>query len=152
AFSWEVRAREAHTIQAGLLPNPALETEFEDFAGSGFRRGWNVAQSTVGLAQLVELGGKRAKRYRLATLEKDLAGWDYETRRLSVLATTTKAFIAVLVTQDRLALAEELVQLATRTVTTVAGTVKTGAVSPVEQARAEVARAQAEIERAQLAH
>ena len=152
AFAWEVRAREARAMQAKLLPNPELNTEFEDFGGSGRRHGWNRAQTTVSLAQLVELGGKRAKRYRLATLDKDLAGWDYETRRLAVLAGTTKAFIAVLATQERLALAEELFQLATRSVSTVAGTVKTGAVSPVEQSRAEVARVQVEVERAQLRH
>src|SRR5262245_55870264 len=35
AFSSEVRAREARALQAGLLPNPELDTEFEDFAGSG---------------------------------------------------------------------------------------------------------------------
>ena len=152
AFSWEARGREARALQAGLLPNPEVATEFEDFGGSGQRRGWRTAQTTVSLAQLVELGGKRAKRYRAASLEADLAGWDYETRRLSVLAAATKAFLAVLATQERLALADDLVRLASQSVDTVAGTVKTGAVSPLEQARAEVARSRAEIDRAQLRH
>lgn len=152
AFSWEVRGREARALQAGLRPNPEAATEFEDFGGSGQRRGWRSAQTTISLAQLVELGGKRAKRYRLASLDTDLAGWDYETRRLGVLAATTKAFVAVLVVQERLALADDLVRLASQSVQTVAGTVKTGAVSPLEQARAEVARSRAEIDRAQLRH
>ena len=60
AFSWEVRAREARTLQAGRFPNPELATEFEDFGGSGDRSGWQSAQSTLSLSQLIELGGKRA--------------------------------------------------------------------------------------------
>src|SRR5262245_44176203 len=33
--TWEVRAGEAHTLQAGLLPNPEFGVEVENFAGSG---------------------------------------------------------------------------------------------------------------------
>src|SRR5690242_8805422 len=35
----ELRAREAESLQAGLLPNPALTTEVEDFGGGGSRNG-----------------------------------------------------------------------------------------------------------------
>ena len=81
-------------MQAGALPNPALATEVEDFAGSGDRRGFRGSQTTLSFAQLFELGGKRAKRRRVASLERDLAAWDFEAARLSVLTETTKAFIA----------------------------------------------------------
>ena len=79
AFSWEVRAREAGAIQAGQLPNPEFSLEVEEFGGGGDRSAFDSADTTVRLGQVFELGGKRAKRQRVATLERDLAAWDYET-------------------------------------------------------------------------
>ncbi|MCW5890875.1 MAG: TolC family protein [bacterium] len=152
AFSAEVRAREAATLQAGLLPNPVLRTDLEDFGGSGRRAAFHSAQTTISLAQLVELGGKRAKRQRVASLERDLAGWDYEARRATVLAEVTKAFVATLAAQERLALADELVRVAAASVRTVGDQVAAGAVSPIERDRAEVALDRTRLERVQIEH
>ncbi len=69
SFSAEVRAREARTLQAGLLPNPEIEGSFEDFGGSGERRGAGSAESTLRLSQPIELGGKRGLRSAVATFE-----------------------------------------------------------------------------------
>jgi cobalt-zinc-cadmium efflux system outer membrane protein len=150
AFSWEVRAREARTVQAGRLPNPELATEYEDFGGSGDRRAWQSAETTISLSQLVELGGKRAKRRRVAALEQELAGWDYEARRLGVLTDVTTAFVKLLEIQERLTLMAELARLAERVLGTVAASVRAGAVSPVEEARARVTLSRARIGREQL--
>lgn len=152
AFSAEVRAREAATLQAGMLPNPILRTDVEDFAGTGRHSAFKSAQTTISLAQLVELGGKRAKRRRVASLEQDLAGWDYEARRATVLAEVTKAFVAALTAQERLALADELVRVAAESVTTVGAQVRAGGASPIEQERAEVALDRTRLERVQLEH
>ncbi len=152
AFSAEVRAREARALQAGLLPNPALRNELEDFAGTGRRSAFKSAQTTISLAQLVELGGKRAKRRQVATLERDLAGWDYEARRATVLADVTRAFVTVLAVDERLRLADELLRVASDSVSTVGAQVRAGAVSPIEQERAEVALARTRLERVQLEH
>lgn len=152
AFSAEIRAREARALQAGLVPNPALRTEVEDFAGTGRRSAFKVAQTTIGLAQLVELGGKRAKRRQLATLDRDLAGWDYEARRATVLAEVTRAFVATLSAQERLRLADELIGVAAKSVEAVGAQVRAGAVSPLEQERAAVALARTRLERVQLEH
>jgi len=138
-FSWELRAKEAQVLQAGLLPNPELSTQIEDFGGSGDRLAFEQTQITVSLAQLIELGGKRAKRLRLAALDRDLATWDYEVARLNVVAGVSKAFTATLAAQQRLQLFGELVGLARRSVAAVATQVKAGATSPVELMRAEAA-------------
>jgi cobalt-zinc-cadmium efflux system outer membrane protein len=147
-FSREIRAREARALQAGLRPNPELRTTVEDVAGSGGHRAFTGAETTVWLAQLVELGGKRVKRRSVAQLERDLAGWDYESQRANVLAETTKAFVATVAAQEQLALAEELLRLASRSVSAVDRQVKAGASSPVEATRAQVALGQAQVERA----
>ena len=44
-------------------------------------------------------------------LERDIAGWDYEAKRLEVLTEATKAFVDVLAAQERLALTEDIVRL-----------------------------------------
>ncbi len=139
AFSWEVRAREARTLQAGLLPNPEFQFEMENFGGTGAYGGLGEAETTIGLGQLVELGGKRARRRRLASLERDLAGWDYEARRIGVFAETAGRFADVLAAQERISLNKELVALAEKMVTTVSARVRTGKVSPVDETKAQVA-------------
>jgi cobalt-zinc-cadmium efflux system outer membrane protein len=37
SFSWEIRAREARALQAGLRPNPTFSAELENIGGSGPR-------------------------------------------------------------------------------------------------------------------
>ncbi len=139
AFSWEVRAREARTLQAGLPPNPEFQFQTENFGGTGTYGGLDEAETTVGLGQLVELGGKRARRRRLASLERDLAGWDYEARRIDVFAETARRFTDVLAAQERISLNKELVDLAEKMVQTVSARVRTGKVSPVDQTKARIA-------------
>ena len=93
AFSWEVRAVDARILQAGLYPNPELGAEVENFGGSKTQQNFDGAESTFALSQLIELGGKREKRTRIVKLERDLAGWDYEAKRLDVYVATAKAFM-----------------------------------------------------------
>lgn len=152
AFSAEVRAREARALQAGLLPNPVFQTEVEDFAGTGIHSSFKSAQTTVSLSQLVELGGKRTKRRRLASLDKDLAGWDYEARRVSVLSEVTSTFVIALAAQERLRLTDELIGIASDSVKAVGSQVRAGAVSPIEVERAEVALARTRLDKVQLQH
>lgn len=145
-FSWEVRAGEARELQAGLRPNPEVAIGVEHFGGSGAVRKFSAAESTVQLSQLIELGGKRTKRTRVAMLERDLAGWSYESKRLDVLTEATASFVDVLAVQQRLALMEELVGLAQKVLDTVAERVRAGKVSPAEEMRAGVALANTRVE------
>jgi cobalt-zinc-cadmium efflux system outer membrane protein len=151
AFSWEVRAREAALVQAHARPNPELRAEIEDFAGSGPVSGFDAAQTTLSVSQLLELGGKRGRRVERAGLERDLAGWDYEAARLAVATSTAEAFFRVLALQRRLAIAEDGRGVAGDAVRAVEAAVRAGGVSPVEAARARVARERAGLEHAALA-
>lgn len=148
-YSFEVRAQEARALQEGLLPNPSLSTEVENFGRfGGDDDDVEASQTTVSLTQLLELGGKRGKRASVARLEGRLAGWDYERARLDTAAKTLKAFVAGLLAQERLVLAERLLQLAHEVVGAVRRQVDAGADSPVELTRAEASLAQAEASRA----
>ncbi|HUT28167.1 MAG TPA: TolC family protein [Sedimentisphaerales bacterium] len=146
AFSWQVRAAEARQLQASLMPNPEFEVEVEEVAGSGARSGFDAAETTIFLSQLIELSGKRSKRTELASLERRLAGWDYESKRLDVLTEVSKAFVEVLAEQERVGLAEDVVRLSREVLSTVSQRVEAGKDSPVEQTKGEVALANAEIE------
>lgn len=145
AFAWEVRAHEALTLQAGLRPNPEIGTDLEDFAGTGPLSRFEATEITFGLSQLIELGGDRRRRQQVASLERDLAGWDYETVRLDVLTETAQAFTRVLAAQQRQLLADSLLTQAHRFYQSVAARVVAGKVSALEERRALVVRSTTQI-------
>ena len=149
AASWDVRAAEARALQAGLRPNPELEVEAEEIARESGSAGLAGAEASLVLSQVVELGGKRAKRVRVAQLDGELAGWDYETKRLEVFSAVAEAFIEVLAAQERAALADDMARLAERGYQTVAAKVKAGKEAPVEEDKARVELAASRIELAQ---
>lgn len=138
AMSWEVRAREARQLQAARLPNPELSVEVEDLGGTGKMRRFQGSQTTIQLSQLVELGGRRMRRMRLAALDRDIAAWDAESLRLNVLAQTSQAFINVLIAQGRLALREEMTAVAERSASSVEKRVAAGKVPQLELIKANV--------------
>jgi cobalt-zinc-cadmium efflux system outer membrane protein len=144
--SWDIRAAEARTLQAGLFPNPQAGVAVEEFGGSEARKDFEVAETTIELSQLIELGGKRSKRARIAALEKDLAGWDHEARRLDVFTGVAKSFVDLLGAQQRLAYTEELVRLAEKSLQTVSERVEAGKVSPLEALKAGVSLANTRID------
>lgn len=146
AFYWDIRAADASRLQASLRPNPSLDVAIEEVGGAGNLSGFDGAETTVAIAQPIEMGQKRARRTTLASLEKELAEWDYEAKRLDVTREVTEAFIAVLVSQERLALTQELVRIAGQAHSTVAQRVEAGRDSPIEQTKSGVALAIARIE------
>ncbi len=152
-FSWEIRVKEAETLQAGLLPNPELDVGLENLAGSKAYSGTDLSENSIALSQLIRLGGKREKSRRAASLQTELAGWDFEAKRLDILTSTAKAFFSVLVKQMRVEQADELFELTEHFYRTVSDRVEAGASSPVTQIRAQVTLAAALIaqEQAQLA-
>lgn len=148
AFSRELRALEADTAQAGAFANPVAQLEVEDFAGSGEFNGTDEAQTTLRIAQLVELGGKRAARVRLAAAESEVGRWDFEAARAAAIARTARAFVEVLVAQERIALADEAIAQANATLHAARERVAAGIASPVEVSRATIALHEAELLRA----
>ncbi len=145
AFSQEIRAREAATIQAKLLPNPTFGVQASNFGNNKFK-GADGDAITIALSQLVELGGKRAARTEVATLNHELANWDYETQRINVLTQVTQTYIEVLAAQQSLHLAEQLLDLARKMVDISAAKVRSGYVAPLEETKAKVMRASAQID------
>jgi cobalt-zinc-cadmium efflux system outer membrane protein len=149
AYSWETRAAEARELQAGLRPNPELGVEVEDVGGSGPRSGFDGAETTIQLSQLIELGDKSQKRKQVAAFEKELAGWDYQAKRLEVLREASRAFIELLVIQEKSKLFAELADVSEQTFRSVSLRVEAGKDSPVEKTKASVALSEVQSEQRQ---
>jgi outer membrane protein, heavy metal efflux system len=146
AYSYEIRAREAKTLQAGLISNPNLDVQVENAGGSGNFNAFDQSETTIQLSQLVELGDKRNLRKSSANLSKELAGWDYEVQRVEIFTRVSQSFIHVLKAQEKVSLAGERVQLAQKFLTTVVERIKAGKVAAIEKIKTDVALANMRIE------
>jgi cobalt-zinc-cadmium efflux system outer membrane protein len=144
AHSHGVRAAEARLLQAGVLPNPEIALEVEEYDRDS--QGFDSAETAVVLAQAFELGGKRRWRKQVAEAEGELAGWAYEGKRLEVFAETAARFYGVLAAQEQVALAKQAVELAQQTSTAVGERVKAGKEPPIQELKSE-----AELEMTRLA-
>ncbi|MGB1539488.1 MAG: TolC family protein, partial [Rickettsiales bacterium] len=70
--------------QAGYWPNPELEFEAENIAGSGPFSGTGAAEYTYGLSQKVEIGGKRMARQQAAEAVREAAAVRLQAERLNL--------------------------------------------------------------------
>ena len=134
----DVAAAEGRRQQAGLLPNPTLAAEAENFGGRGDRTGTAVTEYTVQLEQPLELGGKRGKRVRVAECERQLAAFDLAAAQLEAQAETRRRFTALLAAQARVALEEEQLALTEEFCRAADLRVKAGRASPLESTRAQI--------------
>ncbi len=88
----ELRALEAEVTQAGVLPNPELGFEAENFAGSGSTRDFDGAEITTGLSQRIETGGKRANRTRVARLDAEILRAEIASTEREIAIAADRAF------------------------------------------------------------
>ncbi len=135
----------ARADQISRGPNPELEFELENFAGSGDASGFSAAEYTLMLSQTFELGGKRARERAVADREVDLVNLDAALQAEEIKARVRQAFLATLVVQSELSLANELVGLARQDLDFVKRKIEQGAVSPVEANRARLAVSEAQL-------
>jgi cobalt-zinc-cadmium efflux system outer membrane protein len=140
AAARELQAVEGTVIQAGIRPNPEISTLVEDTQKRATRT------TTLQINQPIELGGKRAARIESAERGRDVAAADLAAKRLEIRAATVAAFFDVLVAQERIRLAEALLELAQRATLTASRRVMAGKVSPVEETKARVAEASVRVE------
>ena len=145
-FPPQVLQAQAAQLQASLRPNPELEYEMEEFAGSGDLRGFDSVVNKLHVSQLWETAGKRTKRERAAAMDIELVKWDYQSRRLEVTVQVTKSYLEILAAQQRVALAQELAGISEKVLAAVRKRVEAGKDSPVEESRARVVLANFRIE------
>ena len=134
-YAIENRAAEARALQAGLLPNPELDLQVGEYNRND--EGFDAAETTIVLAQLLEIGGKRQWRRRVAEANYVLSDTDYEIQRLDVIAETARRFMDVLAAQERATLAAAAVEIAQAGLLAVREGVKAGKESPLQAVKGE---------------
>lgn len=141
----ELRAVQARAEREALPPGYVVGAELENVAGTGALAGLAAAEATVRLGRLIELGGKRAARQALGAAETARQRHRADTAQLDIASRTRARFIAVLAAQQRLAFAQEQVQLAERTRREVARWVSAGRNPETDLQAADIAVADAEL-------
>jgi outer membrane protein, heavy metal efflux system len=118
AFGYLLSAQDGRATQAGLKPNPELVIDVEDALGTGQRRGFSGAQTSVALRQQFERGGAEV---RVAAARAGRAALDAEMveKQLDIAVETARRFAQVLSDQARLAVTREAITLGKQSVAAV---------------------------------
>jgi cobalt-zinc-cadmium efflux system outer membrane protein len=147
AVTWyEIKARQGAAQQAGLLPNPVLFGEMEEFGGSGDFSGTGAMSSRIGISQEFPMGGKIGKRVREAEAAAKVSDLEHQAKVIEVRALVERRFFDVFTLQERLNLQTEQMELIKKTHDVVVKRVKIGDTSPLDLARSQVELASARIE------
>lgn len=149
AFEFELRATAAQGAQADLRPPTTLGLGVENFGGTGESRGFGVAETTLSLSQVVELGGKRASRVAVADASLDSVRVARQAAQLDVLAEVTRRFIAVAALQEQARIDQRATELAEQTLQAADVRVKAARAPHVEFDRATVALERTRLEQRQ---
>ncbi|WP_336972272.1 TolC family protein [Sphingobium aromaticiconvertens] len=151
AAAANIRAAEAQRRVAGLRPNPSIDVQTENVAGTGIYQGMRSSETTAGLSLPLELGGKRDARVAVANAQLDRAGLEAEVARADMRLRVTQAYNEAAAAQRRLEVARDQARIAVEVLRGARVRVASGRASPLEEQRADVARIAAEgsVERAE---
>ena len=144
AASADLRASSAARTIAGLRPNPSLEAQTENVAGSGPYRGFESAETTVGLALPIELGGKRSARIGVADAQGSAAQINSAVAQADLTLRVTQAYVAAVSAERRLRVAREQADISREAYRAANVRVRAGRASPIEEQRADVVRINAD--------
>lgn len=90
-----IAGAEAGVRQSGVLPNPEINAELENFAGSGPFRSLDDSELTLGLTQRLERSRKREGRVAVAEVERDIAAIEHDRTRLDTVLEARRAYVDV---------------------------------------------------------
>jgi cobalt-zinc-cadmium efflux system outer membrane protein len=149
AANASIEAARAGRTVAGLRPNPVFQGQVENIAGSGPYRGTRSAETTVGVALPVELGGKRSARIAVASAQLSRAELQAAITGADIRLQVTQLYVEALAAERRLTTARDQARIAGEALRAATVRVQAGRASPIEQQRADVARinADANVER-----
>ncbi len=131
----EIKARKGAAGQAGMLPNPSLSGEIEEFGGSGDYSGTNLMAYKVGISQAIPLGGQISKRIQAAEARTDIAMLEHAAQTLALRTEVRKRFLRVYILQEQLKLETKNLTLLEELREAVVKRVASGEVSPLDETK-----------------
>ncbi len=140
-----VEAAAAARRVAGLRPNPEVQAQVENFAGTGVYKGLRSSETTVGVALPLELGGKRSARVALGTARLTRAQIQAEIARADLRLRVTQLYIEAAAAERRSEVLGEQAAIAANAFRIASDRVQVGDVGPIEQQRADVLRINAQV-------
>lgn len=140
-----VRSAAAGQTIAGLRPNPEIQVQTENVAGSGIYRGLRSAETTATLALPIELGGKRSARIAVANSRSVRAQIDAVIALADLNLRITQTYIAAAAAERRVDVARQQAEIAGNAFKAARTRVTAGAGAPIDQQRADVLRVNAEV-------
>ena len=146
AADYESKAAAARIRTAQQSTSYRGSIELENFAGSGSFSGADALETTLSLTKVLELGDKAKLRGDLSNNKAMILSNEQDSRRLDLLAETTKRFIEVVTNQQRLANAKNSITITKRSQQVVRKRVSAGKSPNAELRRAKIALARSELE------
>lgn len=134
----KINALESARLQEGMLANPTLFSEFEDFGGSGDFSGSDALATTVGISQEILLAGKRAKRVRIAMYEIDIARLELQAKILALTRDVKKRFLQIHSLEQGLLLEKKNIALLQDVLHVITRKISLGDISPLDERKATV--------------
>jgi len=146
AADYESKAAAARIRTAQRSTSYRGSIELENFAGSGSFSGADALETTLSLSKVLELGDKAKLRGDLSHNKAMQLRNEQDSKRLDLLAETTRRFIEVVTDQQRLKNARNSIVIAERLQQVVEKRVNAGKSPNAELRRAKIALARAELE------
>ncbi|MCI4591712.1 TolC family protein [Sphingobium sp. BYY-5] len=139
-----VQAAEAAQAVARLRPNPELNLQTENVAGSGSYRGFGSAETTAQVTLPLEMGGKRSARMAIADAQHDRALIEQAVVMADLSLSVTQNYIIAVASERRAAIAARQVEIAEEASRAAVIRVRAGRASPLEEQRAGLMRINAQ--------
>ena len=144
AAAWHARGAAQHVRDQSRPLNPTLEGTEENFGGD---LGGRIAESTISATQMLELGGERGARKRVATEEMRVAEAELQIREREVVVEAGEAFLKAWLLEQRIENLVRAEKIAEATISDARERTRIGAAPPVEGLRAQTVLAQRTIDR-----
>ena len=151
-YTHRLRAQQARMDAAALRPPLELRADVQDVLGSGRASGFDIAESTFAVSQVLELGNKRDLRIAAASAGSGVIDAERAAAALDVLTEVTRRFIHVAADQEHLLLTQRASTLATETVAAAEARVAAARAPEVELRRARVSQARAAVQQEHAEH
>ena len=134
----EICVKQAQQQQVGTRPNPEFSFHTDYLGQTKQNESCGLEEFTFTLTQLLELGGKRRARIRVASSEECLADWDHEIAKLDLHNQLLHAFIDTALAQHLLDLTEDQKKDADETFSCICAKNANGKVSLIEEKKAQI--------------